>query len=321
MSREIPLLGITGWAFIISFGAGISVAGGFTYVRESWQQAGPAEFTGPPPEQFQIHFQRGQEFLSTERLSDAFQEFIKASKLAPDDPKPHWGIGKVYEGLLLPENAEKAYRRALQLDPEFLPARKSLAMILYEAGQNREAIKLLKEIQEKTPDDPILWSELALNELRLGNPKEAVRLFEKYIEVRGKRAWSFAHLGRAHAELGEFQAAEKAYREAMALDPAMANVYLWLGQLLIATGRRTEADALLKKFRLLRNLLTQEVTLKTRLLRNPDDVETLGRLAEVRLFLGKREEALATLKQALQIAPDEPRLLKLLERCRGTGRP
>jgi len=39
-------------------------------------------------------FKRATDCLFAERYSEAFKEFRKASKLAPEDPRPHYGLGE-----------------------------------------------------------------------------------------------------------------------------------------------------------------------------------------------------------------------------------
>jgi len=310
-------LGISSWSFIFFFTTGLLAAGVVTCIQRIWIDPSTGEPAGAGgaerSRQGKAHLERARLLLSRDRLHDAFQEFSLASRLNPEDPEPPAGMGLVYEKLYLAEQAERAYRGAIQVDPEYLPARKRLARLLYETGRNREAITLWKEIQKKDPGDPVVWSELAINELRLGNPEEAARLLKKYIQVRGKRAWSYAHLGRAYLEMSDFEAAEEAYREALSLDPYLSNGYLWLGQLLIATGRREEATGVLEKFHRLRDLLTREHKLQSAHSRSPDNIEILGELTRVRFLLGKRDQALQSLRRALELAPEDPRLLKLLE--------
>jgi Flp pilus assembly protein TadD len=257
--------------------------------------------------------ERAQEHFSAERYSEALKEFTKASELVPTDPRPYDGLGNVYRNLILEEKAEEAFRKALKLDPEYQPSKKSLCMLLYEFGKNEDAVTLLKDAQKKNPNDSFLWGELALNAIRLGRPEEAISLLEKYNQANGRQAWGYTNLARAHAEAGHAVEAEKAYREALAIDPKMASACLWLGQLLISVGRKAEAEPLLKTFQRLRDLQTQEHNLKMTLLRAPGHVPTLVELARVRYLLGKHREAVAAFERAIQLTPDDAKLRHLYQ--------
>ena len=279
-------------------------------------RASSAGTSGAPREDVEYHCQRGYEYLSAEGYSEAFDEFYKASRINPSDPRPHMGLGEVCRGLDYDERAERHYRRAIELDPGSVPAKVSLSMILCDFGRNREAIDLLKEVEKVQPDDPFLWAEFAINAMRLGNPREAIPLLEKYNEKEGRQAWGYENLGRAYVESGEPEKAEKALRGAIEINPRTALAHLWLGQLLITLGRRAEADEVLKTFLELRDLQTEVKMLVGQLNRKPDDVMTLVRLAHVRTLLGQYEQALGPLERAMKLAPSDDRLPKLYEQVK-----
>ena len=280
---------LIGW-----FGIGFLLASGVTWALGR---------TGDP-------YGRAKELLAAERYPEALDELRKASRRTPEDPRPYHQLGNVYRKLLLDDRAERAYREAVRLDPGFRPAKEKLAEVLYELGKNEAAIRLLKELMKETPKDPFLWFELAINEMHLGRPEKAIRLLEMYNAAEGKQALGYARLGRAHADAGNLAAAEEAYREALKIDPRMANCRLWLGQLLIATGRGRDARRWLESFHKLRDLQTKEHDHEMALLRNPDDVKRLFHLARTRQLLGKTREALIPLRKAMKLLPGDKDLTK-----------
>lgn len=76
--------------------------------------------------------------------------------------------------------AEKAYRRAIELDPETIFARNNLAMVLAEYGGDlNEAVGLAKRVVESRPEDPNFHDTLAfvlLQAGRLDEAEEAIRV-------------------------------------------------------------------------------------------------------------------------------------------------
>ena len=156
-----------------------------------------------------------------------------------------------------------------------------------------------------------------VNEIRLGNPEKALALLENYNAAVGKQAWGSEHVGRAYDDMGDLEAAEKAYREAIALNPHAELGHLWLGQLLVKTGRREEAKPLFERFRRLRSLQTQERELEQSVARRPKNVRRhvmlLVNLARVRHLLGREKDALRPPERALELTPDDARLQQLYE--------
>ncbi len=280
----------------------------------------PERATTPDPQakaDAQVCFQKGRQHLQMERLADAFKEFSKASQLDPTAPDPYVGLAKVYEALDYDERAMEACRKAVEIDPKYHGARVALARLLSDFGKNEESLALLTDADKTNPNDPLVWAEMAVNRIRLGTPEKAIPLLERYNQARGKQAWGHAHLGRAHADAGELEAAEAAYRQALAIDPNMELGNLWLGQLLVVTGRKEQAAPRFKAFQRLRNLQTRQRKLEQAVARKPEStkahVDVLVRLAHVRQLLGRPREAVTPLQKALQLEPDDPRLRKLYE--------
>jgi Flp pilus assembly protein TadD len=254
--------------------------------------------------------------VSAERFADAFDVLTQAVRLDPGDPRPYMGLGEVCRKLDYDQRAEDYYRKAVEVDPKSNAAKVSLSMVLCDFGKNREAIEILEEVEKEKPKDPFVWAELAINAIHLGSPKEAIPLLERYNATQGRQAWGYENLGRAYAEAGEAVKAEKAYREAIEINPKTALAHLWLGQLLITLGRRAEAEGFLGTFRQLREWQTQARFLEQGVNRSPDDVMMLVRLAHVRTLLGQDREALVPLERALKLAPGDDRIRKLYESVR-----
>ena len=262
-------------------------------------------------------FQAGFSHLQNERYSDALVEFQRAATLDPTDPRPHHGQGNVYHKLFLVDRATESFRKAVELDPNFLPSKKRLATLLHDAGEYHEAVQLLEPLAKQHATDTFLQGELAINLLGVGEVQRAIALLEKYNEAEGKQAWGYAHLGRAYSAVGDLDRAESLYRQALALDPHMIVVRYWLGQVLVATGREEESRPLLERYRMLRDLKNQEHQLRMTLLREQDVVGTLIQLARVLYMQGKTKDSLATLERAREMAPDDEQLEQLYRKVRG----
>lgn len=135
-----------------------------------------------------------------------------------------------------------------------------------------------------------IHTNLGTEALRAGRSQEALREFEEALQSDGGLAE--AHLGRGlvlELSFGRRDEAEKAYRRAIALKPAMSEAHNNLGQLLAGRGRLDEA---LSEF---------DAALANMYYREPYSARfNKGRvLAE----LGRREEALAELKTCLTLNP------------------
>lgn len=305
-----------GW-FFGSFVVGLLVGGGMAIGQRATD---PGEGSRATPaaggesadrQAFVRAVQDGGAALSKERYSDAFLAFQRAARADPRSPIPQCGIGDVYRGLDRNELAAEAYRKAVELDPDHPKARLRLASVLCVLGRTGESIEILQRLRSEQPENVVLLGELARNYLRSGRAQDAISLLELYVKARPREPWGLARLGRACALANRPKVAEAAFRRALAVEPKGVLARLWLGQLLVAEGRRAEGDALLEEFRRLKALQVQERALERRLIRRPDDPKTLAALGWVRYQLGDYERSLRVVRSALELDPGQENLLRI----------
>jgi tetratricopeptide (TPR) repeat protein len=103
--------------------------------------------------------------------------------------------------------ATAAYRKALVLDPDLVPAIVNLANVHYGLDQ----------------------------------PIEAQALYERAITLDGECFEAHFNLGNIHHDLGRFDRALVCYRAAVALNPQYADAHFYLAVTLEKTGQSAEA--------------------------------------------------------------------------------
>lgn len=304
--------------FTASFGGGLATAAVVRHSREevtSVTASGKAASPGIPVAHnaaaAEAQFQKGVELLKEEQTSAALIAFQNAAVLDASDPRPWHGMGKIYDQLFLKDKSEECYRRAATVDPQYRPSREKLAMLLYEKGKHLEAIAILQSLARETPQEPFLWGELAINAMALGQTTEAVELLEKYRAAKPRDAWGRAHLGKAYAEARRTQEAETEYRQAIALDRHLAIAHWWLGQLLVATQRESEARPFVERYQRLRQLATDEHQMQMGLVKDPHNLNGLIGLSRVQILQGKVAPSRAALERARALAPTDPRIVEL----------
>ena len=72
------------------------------------------------------HYAAGAAFAARRKWMEAEREFVRASTFLPDDPVSHYNLASFYEHVSRPEAAATAYRKALEVAPDFAPARERL---------------------------------------------------------------------------------------------------------------------------------------------------------------------------------------------------
>lgn len=142
--------------------------------------------------------------------------------------------------------AKDIYRRVLELNPGHPNARRDLAMVCVETGDNDEAKDYLIEALRLSPDDP--WSLVVLaNQYAKEDDQETAASFvRRALELKPGDPWALNTLATALMEQGKLEEAIATYREAIASDPAFANAHYGLAMALIRLERFEEAAQTLR---------------------------------------------------------------------------
>jgi tetratricopeptide (TPR) repeat protein len=121
-------------------------------------------------------------------VDGAVAAYQKALGFDPVNAKVHASLGKLYysEKALYYESVQ-AYKKAIDLDPGYLDARTGLAEVYEDKGLYQEAIGEYRKVVEADPKNTGALYSLALVHEKV-DPKEAVTLWERYIELAGPLA-------------------------------------------------------------------------------------------------------------------------------------
>jgi tetratricopeptide (TPR) repeat protein len=112
-------------------------------------------------------------------FEQARRDFIKARTINKDIPAPHHALGLLADEEDQGEEAERCYRRALEVDPGFAPARANLARRLFARGQYENAREQFQRLREVAPDVVDGWAGEAESLRALGREAEAERVVDR----------------------------------------------------------------------------------------------------------------------------------------------
>jgi tetratricopeptide (TPR) repeat protein len=124
--------------------------------------------------------------LALNDYENAQQQAEQAIRERPGNfPEGHTVLGNVLRGEGLYEEAAREYRLALRQAQNFSPeAHAGLAITLDEMGETEQAIKQLRQAIAQNGDaEPILYNLLGDMHLSLGSKREALRAYEKFLEL------------------------------------------------------------------------------------------------------------------------------------------
>lgn len=163
---------------------------------------------------------------------------------------PWFVLGKLLQFRLgRHEEAEAAYRKAIELDPKSVYAWTGLAILLKKhPGRYDESEAAYRKVIELDPKFAYPWTALGILLGKcLGRYEEAEAAYRKAIELDPKSVYPWYGLGRLLGEhLGRYEEAEVAYRNAIKADSKSAGAWNCLAWLLYERDRvdeETEAAA------------------------------------------------------------------------------
>ena len=221
----------------------------------------------------QIDAQRGR--VNEQMLKQATQEYQKITELAPKDPSAWVWLGRLQSASQNTDAAEKAFRKALDLEPDNEDGLTGLATVLGIKGDGNGAAELLKRAAEKDPSADSLTRladayeqmkeySLAADTLRRAlesNPPNGAELERKmamflisaeryddalaaYQDLVGDDpmdADSYLRMSQLYRQKGDLVKAREASDKAKAIDPNSIEIKLNETYILQSEGKAPEA--------------------------------------------------------------------------------
>ncbi len=179
--------------------------------------------------------------------------------------------------------AERDYRRALELNPNYATAHHWYGLLLSALGKHREAIAEIESAARLDPLSPIISNNLGRVLYHARRYDQAVHQFRKTVEMHPEFYLAFLELGMAYSQMGRHPNALAAVEKGKLL-PEVTPYSGFIGWIYARSGRKDEAERLLRR---LHELSTQHYI-------DP------GTIAIIYTGLGRTEEALTWLARAYE---------------------
>ena len=139
-----------------------------------------------------------------------------------------------------------AYRKALDLDPTYLPSRINLSVLLHDTGESEQALHEARRVTETAPTLAAAWLNLGAILESLGRGPEAIDAYRHGLSLDAEHAPLWQRLALALRGVGELAAAHDAAVRARDIAPALGITHVTLGLVLMANG---ETDAAIEAYR------------------------------------------------------------------------
>jgi len=170
----------------------------------------------------------------------------RALALDPDLAEGYVAKGNVLENLGRWTECKEAYRRGIELDPNFATAHQWYARNLSEEGYIEEAMVEMKRAVELDPLAPRILDNYGGYLIWLGKYSEALEVLDQVLAIQPGSPQALSFKGVALVRAGRAEEG-RTILQSLSRQPDQPDwTRVCLAAALVATGRRSEADALLQ---------------------------------------------------------------------------
>jgi TolB-like protein/Tfp pilus assembly protein PilF len=169
--------------------------------------------------------------------------------IAIDDQlgEPHASQGLVYSQSWQWADAEREYKRAIELNPNYATAYHWYSIFLRSHGRFDEAALMIKRAQEIDPLSSIININVSLTYQIQNDHEASIKNTLKTIELDPTFSPAYEALGLSYLKQGRNAEAIASLEKAVELSKRENNNFSVLGYVYAATGKRTESIAIVKE--------------------------------------------------------------------------
>jgi Tfp pilus assembly protein PilF len=179
------------------------------------------------PDSPEIYLIRGEFYLETGNIGEAFKDFEKAIKINPNEPQSYYDRGLLYARTGSDINkALNDFSKAIELDANYAKAYANRANMYLKLRELQKAISDCTKAIELSQDNFEAYFNRGLAYMNMKEFAKALDDYNKVIELVPEKAEAYAKRGFLYSQLGKVQDAIRNYEKFLELDPNNKNATL-----------------------------------------------------------------------------------------------
>lgn len=246
-------------------------------------------------ERFEMAIEAGNKARDERDYFKAELAYRQAHAIGADDYRAIYGLGNIYSDQQRWDEAEKAYREAIRIDPTTSDAYIALSFVLSQPISTSDLLERFAEAEnfarraiKLDAQNPYAYDQLGVAlELRGIINEETENAYRSAIKIDPLAALAYAHLGRLLRKKGDINQSTAAYNKAIQFSTDVPTMIL-VAEVMQSQQRYGESE------QLLRRALNGDP-------KNPTALFLLGRALTTR---SNFEEAEQVLRKSLQVSPN-----------------
>ena len=190
----------------------------------------------------EVSYAEAEAAYNDRRYAEATDLFTRYTDTKPQNPWGHYMLGLSARKAGDSETAERAFNRALELDPKHVKSMLNLSRVLLDTGRPDDAMEQLYAVFEIDPESGAAYRLQGRAMHQLGDPSDAIAAYQDAIRIDSTDAWSINNLGLIYIEQGRFEEALPALARATELRNDVAVFRNNLGIALENNGHFRDAE-------------------------------------------------------------------------------
>ncbi len=175
------------------------------------------------------------------RVEDAIRAARRALEIEPDLGVAYYNLGNLYAGQGQFDVAEKYFKEALRIYPNYAEARANFGQLLAEGGDLDAGIRYFRRAIELNPSISRAHLNLGVALAKQGKLDEAVSPLREAARLKPDAPEASFYLGSVYAAQNRYADAEAAFAQALRIQPDFAPAHQSLAQLFALQGKKVEA--------------------------------------------------------------------------------
>jgi tetratricopeptide (TPR) repeat protein len=192
----------------------------------------------------------GKRLLEKKEPARAILQFRNAAQATPRDPEVYYQLGLAYLAAGDLRQGVITLRKALDLNPKHAGAQLRLARLMVEAGDPdllKDAQQRLNGLLQDSPDDPNALQALALTELKLGEPEDALQHLARAEAAAPGQVVIAVNMAQAKLQQRDTKGAEAILKKAVESSPNSVDAHLVFADFYVSQKKNSEAEAQFKR--------------------------------------------------------------------------
>ena len=234
------------------------------------------------------HYEDARAYYKNGKYPDAERSYRKAIKINPDYADAHNDLGNLYMKTGRLKESFNAYRKALKAAPNHSKLLSNIGNVLMMQSEFEKALGWLEKAILHDPENALSHCNLGSTLRGLGEHLKAAIAYRRAIELNPKLALFHQNLGGVLIELGALDEAIDCFKQVLNINPEDQAAYIGLGK---AHNKQGDLDQSVSAYE-------KAISL------DPTNAKCFSGLGQTFDDHGEAEKAVVALKKALEINPD-----------------